>query len=77
MGEREVMDEEACSPRNQSQRLGYQPEMKEPPRRRRAERVTEKASHNSDDSIRLENKPYTPPLQHLITLWGTTNSLVV
>ena len=61
MQEREAMDEEVCGPRSQRQRLGYQPEMKEPPRRGRTERVTEKASHNPDDSVRLENKPPPPP----------------
>lgn len=77
MEDREAVEEEACGPRNQRQRLGYQPEMKEPPRRGRTERVAEKASHNSDESFRLENKPPPPPPQHLITSWGTTNSLVV
>ena len=61
MEERGAMDEEVCGPRNHRQRLGYQPEMKEPPRRGRTERVTEKASHNPDDSVRLESKPTPPP----------------
>ena len=59
MEEREAMDEEVCGPRNHRQRLGYQPEMKEPPRRGRTERVTENERNCSEGTELpiLGNKP--------------------